>query len=372
MKAHRRVTLVHEWLITMGGSERVYLEWLRHLPYQTAWALFWEEGPQTMPFAPFPIRTTFFQHLSPLRRAYRYALPLMPAAYRRIRVETELLLTNAHAFAKAVPKRDAYHICYCYTPMRYLWVLRDAYLRSLPSPLRPAARVQLRLLRRADLAAARRVDRFVGISHTVARRVERVYGRHASVIYPPVDSDFFTPDPAAPRQDFYLLVSRLVPYKNVELAVQAFAGLPRKLYIVGTGPLFGRLQVSAPPNVRFLGFVAEHELRTLYRHCRALVFTSHEDLGLTPLEAQACGAPVVALHRGGARETVREGETGLFFRKPSVEALRQALSELERSSFSPKACRRNALCFSAHRFREAMRRLLRHPLDTQAEVTHSR
>lgn len=367
MKPHRCVTLVHEWLITMGGAERVFLQWLRHLPHREAWALFKEPGPQTAPFDPFPIRTTFFQQFPALRRAYRYALLLMPAAYRRVKIQSDLLLTNSHAFAKTVPKRDAYHICYCYTPVRYLWVLRDAYLQTLRPPLRPAASALLRLLRRADLAAARRVDRFIAISHTVAKRIERIYGRRATVVTPPVDTDFFTPNASVPREDFYLVVSRLVPYKNVELALHAFAGSKSRLYVVGGGPLLKHLQAAAPPNVRLLGYLPEHELRDLYRRCRALIFTSHEDLGLTPLEAQACGTPVVALHRGGARETIRPQETGLFFFEPTAEALRQALEGFEHASFSPDACRRNALRFCAHRFREAMRRLLRDPLDDQAK-----
>jgi glycosyltransferase involved in cell wall biosynthesis len=363
-----RVALVHDWLTGMRGGERVLLELLRLFPDAELYTLLHAPGSVAPALEARPIHLSPLARLPAAARHHRWWLPLYPWAARRLRVRSaDLVISVSHAVAKAVRiEADAPHLCYCLTPMRYVWDQREAYVggrlpRALSGPL--VAR-----LRRFDRETSRpeQVDRFVGISRTVCERIRRCYEREARCVYPPVALDRFRP--GGPAGDFYLMVAGFVPYKREAIALEAFAGLDAPLLVVGDGPLRRRLERRAPRNARFLGRVPDEELALLYARCRALVYTSDEDLGLVPLEAQAAGRPVIALGRGGATETVvplREDATGppptgLFFDEPTPASLRAALRRFEAAAdrFEPAAVRAHAEGFSRERFAREFRAAL--------------
>jgi glycosyltransferase involved in cell wall biosynthesis len=253
------------------------------------------------------------------------------------------------------------HIDYILTPMRYIWALHQEYLRSraLQSPIRSVAfRLLAHYLRGWDAAAAQRVDHFVAISQWVAQRVWRTYRRRAEVIYPPVEVERF--QPRSPREEYYITVCRLVPYKRLPVLVEAFNRLDRRLLVVGDGPERRRLEAQAGPNVRFLGWVAEERLADLLGRARAFVFAAEEEFGIAAVEAQAAGCPVIAYGRGGLRETVVEGRTGLFFPEPTADSLIDAVRSLESrlTSYETGQIRENALRFRRERFEEQFRRMV--------------
>ncbi|MGH9332767.1 MAG: glycosyltransferase, partial [Vicinamibacteria bacterium] len=264
-----------------------------------------------------------------------------------------------HCAAKgAIPPKGVRHICYCHTPMRYVWDrFSDYFGDGWKAHLfyGPAARG----LRRWDRKTASRVDHFVANSRYVASRIRDYYGREVdAVIPPPVDTDFFTPDPEHPVPGDFLVVSALVPYKRIDLAIEAFRGRREMLNIVGTGPSEASLKSRAPENVRFLGWLPDEELRVLYRSCTAAILPGVEDFGIVPLEAQACGAPVVAFSEGGALDSVREGETGVFFREPTALSLSHAIDRVSTLRFNKTSLRDWALGFSRERFVSRMRDFL--------------
>jgi glycosyltransferase involved in cell wall biosynthesis len=252
-------------------------------------------------------------------------------------------------------RAETCHIGYCYTPIRYAWEMPHQYLAEA-GPVRAALlRPVMHRLRLWDYAAAQRVDRFIAISECVRRRIEKHYRRQAEVIYPPVEVDRFVPDdPDAGREDFYLVVSRLVGYKRVDLAAAAFTELGLPLRIVGTGPDEERVRRAAGPNVELLGWRSDDEVRDLYRRARALVFPGLEDFGLTPVEAQASGCPVIALGQGGAAETVVDGETGIHFAEPTVTDVKGAVARFGSTRIDSRRCIDNARRFDAARFAERL------------------
>jgi glycosyltransferase involved in cell wall biosynthesis len=256
------------------------------------------------------------------------------------------------AFAKNVRRPSSGStVCYCLTPPRYIWDLHDEYVRGRLD--RPLLDMAAHWLRRADLAAAARVDEFITNSQTVAERVQRTYSRPATVIYSPVDCAWVRPD-GSPPDDYYLVVSRLVRYKRVDLAIEACNRLKRRLLIVGVGPEAARLRAKAGPTIEFLGERGDGEVATLYARCKAFLFPGFEDFGITPLEAQAAGRPVVAFGRGGATETVVDQVTGVLFHEQSVEGLIDAIERLDRLSLAQTACRENAMRFDVSVFRQRM------------------
>jgi glycosyltransferase involved in cell wall biosynthesis len=309
------------------------------------------------------IVTSFVQRLPRAAERYRYYLPLFPAAMRAFDFSAyDLVLSSSHAVAKAArPRPGATHVSYCFTPMRYIWDLYDDYFGAhAPRAARLAMPAVAAALRRWDRRTSVRVDRFVAISRFVADRIRRVWGRRADVIYPPVDVGRFTIADDGPG-DYDLVVSALVPYKRVDLAVAAATRMKRRLLVVGSGPEARRLAAMAGPTVELLGWRADAEVAQLYARCRALLFPAMEDFGIVPLEAMAAGRPVVAYGVGGATETVvgldTPGDapaTGVFFREQTVEALMAALMTLERNAhrFEPKALRARAEAFDRPLFRD--------------------
>jgi glycosyltransferase involved in cell wall biosynthesis len=350
-----RVALVHDWLTGMRGGEKVLAELCALYPGAPVYTLVRRPGATPPIEDGRAIVTSFLQRMPFGSSRYRYFLPLFPAAARMLRVEgpLDVMISSSHAAAKAVrAPAGARHICYCHSPMRYLWDDRGEYFAFGRSRLaRRAALTPLRAsLRRWDRAAVARVDLFVANSAYVRERIRELYDRDAAVVYPPVDTEFFTPGDGA-REETALVVSALVPYKRVDLAVRAFTRARRRLQVVGTGTERRALERVAGPTVELLGPVDDVRLRELYRSSSMLVFPGREDFGIVPVEAQACGLPVVAFGEGGALETVVEGVTGVFFAEQTEAALLDAVERAERARFDPRALVANAARFSRERFR---------------------
>jgi glycosyltransferase involved in cell wall biosynthesis len=321
--------------------------------------LYDRHGPCAEWLAQRQVIPSFIQRIPGAVRRHRLFLPLMPLAVEQFDLNAfDVIVSSSYAVAKGVLTRaDQRHIAYVHAPLRYAWDLYHLYLQQTGLDHRPsgiAARLLLHYLRLWDRLSADRADVLLANSAHTAARIAKTYRREAQVVYPPVDVDYFTPGEL--REDFYLTVSRLVPYKRIDLIVQAFAGMPeRRLVVVGDGPERRKLQALAGDNVRFLGFQPRHSVRELMRQARAFVFAAWEDFGITPVEAQACGTPVIAYQHGGALETVVEGVSGLFFPEASPHSLIAAVRALEAlPALDPAAIRSNALRFSRARFQEEM------------------
>jgi glycosyltransferase involved in cell wall biosynthesis len=358
-----RVVLVHDWLTGMRGGEKCLEAACRRWPRARLYTLLHRRGAVSEAIERLRPRTSFLQLLPGVHRWYRYLLPLMPAAAAAWRLPPcDLVVSFSHCVAKAArAPRGVPHVCYCFTPMRYAWHLRDAYFGGRVAGLKARAlALLLRRLRDWDRRSAAGVSHFIAISQTVRRRIAECYGRDSAVIYPPVDTDFYCPA-ARPREDFYLAVSAFAPYKRLDLAIAACNRLRRRLVVIGSGQDEARLKALASPTVRLLGWQPDEVIRDHLRRCRALLFPGEEDFGIVPVEAHACGAPVLALGRGGATETVvppgagRE-PTGLWFEEPTLDCLTEAIGAFEarRNDFNPAAARRQALRFNAHRFRDEL------------------
>ena len=317
------------------------------------------------------IITSFIDKLPDAVHKYPNYLPLMPRAVEQWNLsEYDIVLSSCHCCVKgALTREDQVHICYCYTPIRYIWDLHHTYLKhsQLSGIKRKVFEWTAHYLRMWDYLAAQRVDRFVAISETVRRRIEKTYQRKSAVVYPPVSTDFFVPDSLGVK-DYYLVVSRFVPYKRVDLAIQAFAARPETLLVVGSGPQEQELKKNAPRNVEFLGAVSDIELRMLYQNARALIFPGVEDFGLTPVEVQACGRPVIAYGKGGALETVIDGKTGVFFHEQTPDSINEAVTNLEKAEIDFEACRENAMRFNEDRFLEGIMAIVKPFMEEKSDA----
>jgi glycosyltransferase involved in cell wall biosynthesis len=349
-----RVALVHDWLTGMRGGEKVLLELARLFPDAPIFTLLHVKGSVHAELEARAIHTTFVQHLPGVETGYRRYLPLFPAAAARIDLRGfDLVISSSHCVAKGVRvAKGARHLCYCHTPMRYVWDRFEDYFG--PGRVGLPARLLIgRIaegLRAWDVASSGGVDSFAANSDFVAGRIRRYYGRDARVIPPPVDVDFFTPGGDGAGA-FDLVVSALAPYKRIELVLEAYRGTGRPLKLVGGGPEAARLRRGAPAEAEFLGPVDDHRLRELYRGCRAVIMASVEDFGIVPLEAMACGRPAIVFGEGGGRESMLEGQTGLLFREATPASLRAAVDALQPLSFNSDTLRSRALRFSQAEFR---------------------
>jgi glycosyltransferase involved in cell wall biosynthesis len=368
--------LVHDWLTGMRGGEKVLESFCRILPGAPIYTLLHRPGQVSPLIESHPIHTSGFDRLPGVGGYYRYLLPFYPGAAERFRLPpVRLVLSSSHCVAKGVrPPAGAVHVSYVHTPMRYVWDLYDAYFgpqRGGPGRwLMPLVRGYLQ---RWDQRTAERVDYFVANSRHVARRILRHYRRRATVIHPPVETRRFAP--AAEIGDYYLVVSALVPYKRVELAVEACSHTGRRLKVVGKGPELERLEALAGPTVEFLGWQPDQALPGLYARAKALIFPGEEDFGITPLESMASGRPVAALARGGALETVvglddPQGRppTGEFFREPLAGDLSAALDRLERrqAELDPRVLAEHAAGFDTEVFERRMCSFLEEALSQPA------
>jgi glycosyltransferase involved in cell wall biosynthesis len=342
----------------MRGGEKVLQSVLRLFPGAPIHTLLHVPGSVSRDIEERAVHTTFVQRLPAVDRHYRNYLPLFPLAVETMDMRPyDLVVSTSHCVVKSVrPRPGAVHVCYCHTPMRYIWDRYDDYFgpgkggaiaRALMPLLAP-------LLRRWDARTASRVTAFVANSAYVAARIRRYYGREAAVIPPPVDTEFFTPGDGRPGA-YDLVVSALVPYKRLEVVLEAYRGTGWPLRIVGSGPERPRLEALAPPEVRFVGSVGDEELRELYRNCRAVLMPGIEDFGIVPVEAMACGRPAVVFGEGGAIESVVHGETGLHFHDPSPAGLRTAVDSLSRMGFNTAALRARAESFRRQMFEDRFR-----------------
>ena len=345
-----RVALVHDWLTGMRGGEKCLEMLCQRWPEAPLYTLLHKRGAVAPIIEDRPIHASFLHFLPKVERYYRYLLPLMPLAARWTLPACDLVVSLSHCVAKAAsPPPGTPHLCYCFTPMRYAWHMRGAYFARADG-LRDWV---LARLRDYDRRTAERVTHFVAISKTVQRRISECYDRDSQVIYPPVDTDFYCPA-AVQRKEFYLVVSAFAPYKRLDLAVEACTRLRRQLVVIGNGQDEKRLRSLAGPTVRFLGWQQDVVIRDHMRRCLALLFPGEEDFGIVPVEAQACGTPVIAFDRGGATETVLTGTeaTGLLFPEQSMDCLIDAMQCFEREAdkFSPELTRKSAIRFQKQRF----------------------
>ena len=358
-----RIAIVHDWLETWAGSESVLVELLALYPEADLFALvdFLSPGNRARLHRD-TIRTSFIQHLPFARRHFRKYLGLMSLAIEQLDMQGyEIVISSCHAVSKAVlTGPDQLHICLCYSPPRYAWDMQAQYLRQARLERGIAgwvARRALHKLRLDDFRASAGVDHFIAISRYVARRIAKCYRRDAVVIYPPVETPPAAGSPS--RDSHYVTVSRLVPYKRVDLLVEAFRALPgRALHVVGDGPDAARLGAGAPANVHFHGSASDAERDRLVETASAFVFAAEEDFGIAPLEAQARGVPVIAFARGGTAETIlgldHESPTGVLFPRQDAESIVEAIRTFEGSNgrIRPEACRANARRFAPQRFRD--------------------
>lgn len=348
-----RVAVIHDWLTGMRGGENVLEAILDLFPDAELFTLFHFPGTVSSSIESHTIHTSRLQALASRVSDYRTLLPLFPRAVRQWDLSKfDLIISSSHAVAKGVDSRGKPHLCYCHTPMRYIWDRFDDYFprgvkRLLVRPL--AAR-----LRRWDVANSRDVARFVANSHFVRERIREYYGRDAAVVHPFVDDAFLSAPLRESRDDFHVVLSALVPYKRVELAIEAAEASGRRLVVIGGGPLLPKLRRRSGPNVQFLGPVSREVIIDHLGRAQSLILPGVEDFGITPLEAMALGTPVVALGTGGVRDSVVPGTTGIFFETASVDSLRGALSEVERRHWDREAIRAHAATFSRQRFQREM------------------
>jgi glycosyltransferase involved in cell wall biosynthesis len=353
-----KLALVHDWLTGMRGGEKVLLSLARLFPDAPIYTLLHVKGSVAPELESRIIRTTFVQRLPDIENRYRQYLPLFPAAAASLDLSGyDLVVSSSHCVAKGVRVPEgALHLCYCHTPMRYVWDRYDDYFGQgrLGAPAQWIVRYVAEGLRAWDVATAPRVHRFAANSAYVAARIRRYYGREAEVIPPPVETEFFTPGPDG-RAEYDLVVSALAPYKRIELVLDAYRGTGRPLRIVGRGPEEARLRATMPPEATLLGPVDDLTLRELYRGCRAVIMPGVEDFGIVPLEAMACGKPAVVFAEGGGAETVLRGRTGVVFHEPTPGALRAAVDSLDRIRFNASALRAHAESYCRASFESRFR-----------------
>ena len=363
-----KIALVHDWLNQMGGAENVLEEMVDLFPAAPLYTSIYASKRMPAAYRSWDIRSSWMNLIPGVGAHHQKFLPLYPLVFERMDLsDYTIVLSNksgfCHGIKSANGERRAIHICYCLTPTRYLWMFDQYRQREqigglISAGLQPI----LARLRKWDYDAAQRVDHFIAISREVQRRIKDIYGRTSVIIYPPVDTEFFTPAAeAAPSPhgvkwgEYYLIVSRLIPYKRIDLAVEAFRQLPQeKLIVVGDGRDRAALQATAPANVSFLGRVDREKIRELLQGCKAFLFPGLEDFGIAPVEAMACGRPVIAYAGGGALDTIEPGRCGELFGEQNVESLLAVLKKFDPSAYGVETCRAQAEKFSRANFRHKL------------------
>ena len=361
-----KIALVHDWLTGMRGGEKVLEALCELYPEADLYTLLHIKGSVSPTIEGRKVTTTFLQKAPFVEKKYRWYLPLMPRAIESFDLSGyDLVISSSHCVAKGVRTGNALHICYCHTPMRYAWDMKDNYFNPdrFSAPMLWAIDKIIPRLRKWDIATADRVDHYLANSHYVKDRIKRIYGMKADVINPPADVAFFTPEKDVKRE-FYLIVSAFAPYKKVDLAIEAFNRSGAPLVIVGSGEDEKKLRAMAEPNIKFEGAVSDESLRDYYRRARALLFPGEEDFGIIPVEAMACGTPVIAYGKGGASETVTplrdsmtDNPTGVFFDQQSVDSLSVAVAQFEQSEqkFDATKISANTARFGRELFKSRMK-----------------
>jgi glycosyltransferase involved in cell wall biosynthesis len=354
-----RTAIVHDYLNQFGGAEQVVLSLHETFPEAPLFTSIFDEKRLPEVFRRMDIRTSFMQNLPQIFSLFKLYLFLYPLAFERLDLSGyDVVLSSSSAFAKGVNiKPEQLHICYCYTPMRFVWRYED-YMRkeAFPGWLKEFLPYFLEPLKKWDLETSRKVDHFVAISHTVAERIQKIYRRESAIINPPVECEFFVP--SGIDRDYYLVVSRLNAYKRIDIVVEAFNELDLSLKIIGDGPERRRLQKKARGNVEFLGWRPGPEVARHMAECRALIFPGEEDFGIVPIEAMSAGRPVIAYRAGGAKETVIDGVTGLFFDVQSAAALVSAVKRFRFEIFNKGTLRQHALKYDKKVFQRKIRNFI--------------
>jgi len=359
-----RVVLVHDWLTGMRGGEKVLEVFCRRFPKASLYTLLHKKNSTSQAIEALGPRTSFLRFFPAVHRYYRYLLPLMPYAVGWRLPECDLVLSSSHCVAKGVTvPKGVPHVCYCHTPMRYAWHMRDSYFKDSKWRGVKGWLVErlMERLRAWDQRTAEGVTHFIANSKVVKQRILDCYGRSSEVIHPPVDTAFYCPAPV-PREDYYLVLSAFAPYKRLDLAVEACQLSGRRLVVIGSGQDDKKLRRLAGPNVHFLGWQSGEAIRDHLRRCRALFFPGEEDFGIVPVEAQACGTPVIAYGRGGATETIvplhqgNKEPTGVWFEEQTTASLVAGMEMFEKhiDDFNPHALRLHALQFNSQRFEKEM------------------
>ena len=370
-----KVALVHDWLTGMRGGEKVLEVFCELFPDAHLYTLLHNKGGLSNTIEDMDIRTSFIQKLPLIKKKYRHLLPVFPTAIERFDLRGyDLVLSSSHCVAEGVRTgADTLHICYCFTPMRYIWDLHNLYFGKQRAGMitRIASFLVLQYLRKWDVTSSKRVDKFVAISRYIAERIKKNYGRDSDLIYPPVDCSYFKP--GLSHENFYLMVSPLAPNKRVDIAVEAFNTIDLPLIVIGSGQEEKKLEKMAGRNIKLMGWQPDEIVREHYVNCKALIFPGVEDFGIVPLEAQACGKPVIAYGEGGALETIvpldkniRNGKeqssnaTGMFFYEQTPESLAQAVARFEnvQGLFNWKAIRKNAESFDGAIFKDKVKRYI--------------
>lgn len=356
--------VVADWLVTYAGAERVLCEMLKTVPHADLFAVidFIDETTRKKYFQGKLAQTTFIQHLPFSQKKYRNYLPFMPYAIEQLDVSKyDVVISSSHAVAKGIlTGPDQLHISYVHSPIRYAWDLQHQYLNELnlnKGIKSLIIRWLLHKIRMWDYRTSNGVDYFIANSKFIARRIKKVYGRDADVIYPPVNTDMFQPKDN--KDDYYVTASRMVPYKKIDLIVESFSHMKdKKLVVIGDGPDMEKIKAKASSNIEILGYQNNDVMQEYMRNAKAFVFAAEEDFGITPVEAQACGTPIIAFGKGGALETVvgknAENPTGVFFEEQKIESVVTAVNSFEREQhiYTPENCRLNALKFSTDRFNQ--------------------
>jgi glycosyltransferase involved in cell wall biosynthesis len=351
-----RVAIVHDYLAQAGGAERVVVAMHKAFPQAPIYTSVYDPDATLPEFKQMDVRTSFLQRFAGGSKTHKLALPLYPTAFEHFDLSGyDLVLSSSSGFAKGViTGPETCHVCYCHTPARFAWRYHEYVSQGGYGKMaRGVLPWLVHRLRAWDVQTAQRVDYFVANSYNVARRVHKYYGRNSQVLYPPVETSRFKIT-AKPRGDYLLVVSRLIGYKRVDLAVEACTRLNLRLKVVGGGPDLARLKAAAGPSVEFMGRLPDTAVTDLFENCRAFIFPGEEDFGIAPVEAMAAGRPVVAFRAGGARETVIDGETGLFFDAPTVDALSEALGRLDGLTVDSARIRAHAQTFDSERFQERL------------------
>lgn len=354
--------LIHDWFSVYAGAEKCVESFTNIWDDFEVYSLidFLSDKDRELILKGKKANTSFVQNLPKAKDKYRNYLPLFPLAIEQFDLsEYDVILSSSHAVAKGVlTHSNQLHISYVHTPIRYAWDLYHQYLKEsgLDKGFKgKLAKYFLHKIRLWDMSTVNRVDHYIANSHYIARRIKKVYGKESTVIYPPVDVEKF--ELCEQKQEFYMTASRMVPYKKIDMIVEAFSKTDKKLIVIGTGPDMEKIQAKAGKNIELLGYQSDEVMIDMMQKAKAFIFAAEEDFGITPVEAQACGTPVICLGKGGTKETVIDMITGVHFMEQSVEALLEAVNKFEKNSdsFEPKKIRENALRFSKERFEKEIK-----------------
>ncbi len=352
------IALIHEFLITWGGAEAVVKNIMELFPSATIFVPLYDKKKQSENFSKYKVVTSALQKLPFSHKFHRLFLFFYPFIFESFDLRKfDLVIISNHSFAKCViTPSTTCSICYCHTPMRFGWELYHEHLLQFPLLKRVVFSVLLNYLRLIDVISANRIDYFIANSKNTSKRIWHVYKRNSEVIYPPVEIDKFKI--SSKNEGFFLIVSRLVSYKKIDIAIKAFNELGLPLFIIGDGPEYKNLKKISNSNIKFFGFLPDNEVKEFYSKCKAFIFTPLEDFGITPIEAQASGKPVIAFRGGGALETIIEGKTGIFFDEQTPESLIKSLERFKYYKFHPDEIRANAENFSSEKFKNKFEKFI--------------